>query len=140
MTNCASKLLCLMRNDRMRTIGLGRYIRQAGFLQSHMATGTAIHDSQIRQPDLLYASFKVAAQSVGFAAIPDRAEISVLVVPPLAEKVFCRSNRDRSQKDQADHAKRAHAVAKQFLPERPKFIFHDRRILMIISIDRKSVV
>src|SRR4029077_282634 len=52
--------------------------------------------------------------------------------PPFAEEILRRRNRHRCQEDQADHAERAHAISEQILPERPKFLFHDRCIPMLI--------
>ncbi len=118
----------------MRAERLGGDIGKAGFFQSDVAAGAAVDHAEFGQPDLLDAALKVPLQRVGVAAVADHPEIAVLVVPPLAEEILRRSDRQRSQEDQADHAERAHAIAEQPLPERRKFFFHERRILMNLCI------
>ncbi len=128
MADRAPELIELVGNDGMRAERLGGNIRQAGFFQPDVATGATVDYAKFGQPDLLNAALEVALQRVGIAAVADHPEIAVLVVTPLAEEILRGSDRQRDQKDQADDAEGAHAVSEQFLPERRKFFFHDRRI------------
>ncbi len=129
MARCASKLVQLVRDRRMPAIGLGRDIAQAGFFQSNMATGTAIHYAKIGEPDLLDTAGKVPLQRIGIAAVANRFKIAVLIMAPFTEEILGRRDRDGRKKDHTDHAKGAHAVSEQFLPQRRRFFIHDRRIL-----------
>ena len=72
MARCASKLIQLVRNRRMRAIGLRGNITQAGFFQSNVATGTAVDHAQFREPDLLNPAGKMPLQRVGIAAVANR--------------------------------------------------------------------
>ena len=127
MAHCAAELIELVRDRRMRAIGLVGNVGEAGLFQSDVATGAAVDYAEFGQPDLLNAAVEVALQRVGVAAVADHLEIAVLVVPPLAEKILGGSDRQRAEEDQAHHAKRAHAIAEESLPERRKFFFHERR-------------
>src|SRR5215467_3659424 len=89
----ASELIQKVRNHWMFAVWLYGNVSEARLFQSDMATGAAINDTQIRQPHLLNTSLKVPLQGIGLAAVPDETEISVLIVPPLAEEVLRRSNR-----------------------------------------------
>src|ERR1700686_336427 len=111
MANRASELIELVRNRRMRAEGLIRNIRETGFFQPDVATGAAVYDSEFGQPDLLDPAVKVALQRIRIAAVADHPEIAVLIVPPLAEEILRRSNRQRTQEHQAHHAERTNAVA-----------------------------
>ena len=135
MADRASELIELVRDRGVRAERLGGNIRQAGFFQADVATGAAVDYSEFGEPDLLDAALEVALQRVGVAAIANHPEIAVLIMTPLAEEILRGSNGQRAQENEADDAERAHAVPEQSLPERRKFFFHERRILMTSLID-----
>src|SRR5579863_7201476 len=125
MAGRASELIQIVRNYRMFPIRLHGHIGQAGFFQTHMATGTSVNHAQLGQPDLLNSASEVPLQRVGVTAIAEHLPIAMLIMPPLAEKILGGSNRHRRQKNQTDDAESAHAVSEELLPERRKFCFHD---------------
>src|SRR5690348_10577095 len=96
-----------------------------------MAARTTVDDAKFGKPDLLDPALKVTLQRISFAAVANQTEITVLIVTPLAEKVLRRSNRDRHKEDHADNAEGTNTVSEESFPERRKFFFHDRRILML---------
>ena len=85
----------------------------------------AIHDAQLRQPDLVNARLHAAAQTYRIAAIADQRDVFALITMPLAEVILCRRDGQCQQKDQADKAECPHRIAEQRLPRRGK-IFSDR--------------
>src|SRR5579871_506397 len=111
MTDSASELIEIVGDHWMLAVGLCGDIGEAGFLESDMTTRATIRYSKIGKPDLLDPALKVPLQRVRLAAIADHAQVAVLIVPPLAEEVFCRSNRHGGQKHHADDAEGAHAVS-----------------------------
>jgi hypothetical protein len=96
-----------------------------------MAACATIDYAKFGKPDLLYPTLKMTLQRIGLAAVANQAQITVLIVTPLAEKVLRRSDRDRHQEHDANDTERSYAVSEEFLPERRKFFFHDRRILIL---------
>ena len=68
----AAKLIQLMGNDRMPAERLHAHICEAGFLQSHMASRTAIDHAEIWKPDLLNSALKMALQGNRIAAAPNQ--------------------------------------------------------------------
>ena len=129
----AAELVELVRNRRMRAKWLSRNVSERGFFQPNVATRAAIDDSEIWQPYLLNAALEVPLQSVGLAAVANHAQISVLVVPPLAEEILRRGDGQRREKNHADHTECADAIAEQRLPDRSQFFSHVCRVLRIKS-------
>ena len=116
MAHRASKLIELVRNHGMRAEGLRAHVGEAGFLQTNVATRAAIDDAEVGQPDLLNLSLEMALECNRIAAVANHLQIAVLIMPPLAEVVFSRSDRQRSQEHKAYHAERANAIPEQCLP------------------------
>src|SRR5581483_4601222 len=136
MAHRASELIQFMRDHRMRSVRLVGNVCETRFLQPDVATGAAIDHPEFGQPYLLDAALKMPLQRVRIAAIADHPEIAVLVMPPLAEEILRWSNRQRDEENQAYHAESSHAIAEQLLPERRKYLFHDRRTLMNLATAR----
>src|SRR5690348_8142015 len=90
MAHDATKLFRIVRYDGMSAEWLRFNVGKGDFLLCHMTSVTAIHDSNIRQPNLLNAGLKMPLQSHGVATCPNQGEIPLLVVPPLAEVVLGR--------------------------------------------------
>src|SRR5438045_5912438 len=84
MARRASKLIQLVRNRRMSPVGLAGHVTQARFFQSNVATGTAVHYAKIREPDLLNAAGKMPLQRVGIAAVGNRFQVAMLIMPRFA--------------------------------------------------------
>ena len=127
VTHHAAELVKRVRDYRMHAERLGADIGETGLFQSNVAGGTAIYDSELRQPDLLDAVVEVALQCYRLPAAPNQREIFVLVVAPFAEVILGRCDGQRYQQQQADHAKRAHRMAEQRLPQGRQFVL--RRLL-----------
>src|SRR5215831_14467503 len=130
MASRATELIEIVGNRRMLAIGLRGYIRQADFFEPNMAASTTVDDTELGQPNLLNASIEMPPQRVCLAAVADQDQVAILIMPPFAEEVFCRSDRYRDKKNYAHDAEGAHVVSEQFLPERRRFFVHDRPILI----------
>ncbi len=118
MTHHTAELVRGVRNHRVPAEWLGADIGQTGFFQSHMAGGAAIDDSQLRKPDLLDSVMKVALQRDRVSPVANQRQILLLIMAPFAEVVLSRRDGQRNQQQQADHAKSAHGMAEQRLPQR----------------------
>ena len=105
-------------------------VSETRLFQAYMAGRAAIHRSKFRQPDLLDITLEMALQGDGFAASPNHSEVLLLVTAPFAEVILGRSNCQRNQEQQADHAKGTKRVTEQHLPERPEFIFEWHVLLL----------
>ena len=98
--------------------GLLRHIAKTGLVQSEMAGGAAVDNAQFRQPDLMNARLKAAAQANRISAIVDECKIVALIAMPLAEMLLGRRNCKRQQQSQADNAECPHRIAEERLPRR----------------------
>src|ERR1022692_1643150 len=126
MAEGASELVELMWNHGMRSERLLVYVGEAGFFQSHVATGAAVNHAEVGEPDLLNPSLEMALQRDRIAAVGNHLPIAMLIMTPLAEVVFRGGDRERKQKYQADHAERANTIPEQLPPQRLEFFFHER--------------
>src|SRR6202007_250990 len=102
-------------NRWMRAIRLRGDIGEAGFFHSNVTGGAAVDHAQLGQPDLLNSSLKVPLQRVGVTAIANHLQISVLIVPPLAEEILGWSDCHGEEEHDTDHAEGANTVAEQVL-------------------------
>ena len=125
VTNHASESIDRVRDYGVLAKRLLRNVGETGFLQTQMAGVAAIHDAQLRQPDLVNARLHAAAQTYRIAAIADQRDVFALITMPLTEVILCRRDGQCQQKDQADKAKCPHRIAEQRPPRRGK-IFSDR--------------
>ena|ERR1035441_80493 len=99
MTHHATELVSCVRDYRMPAERLCADIGKTSFFQSDVAGGTAIDDSEPRQPDLLdpVVVVEVALQCNRVSAVPNQRQILLLVVTPFAEVVLGRCNGQRNQ-------------------------------------------
>ena len=99
VTHHAAKLVERVRHYRMPPKRLGADIGETGFFQPDVAGGAAIHDSELRQPDLLDSVVvaEVALQGNRIAPILHQRQILLLVVTPFAEVVLGGSYGQRDQ-------------------------------------------
>src|SRR5215471_11295849 len=125
MADRATELVQIVRDCRVRPIGLCGNIAQACLLQPNVATRAAIDHSEFRQPYLLNTAAKMAPQRIGVAAIANQFQIAALILAPFAKEIFCRGDCHRDQKNHTYDAERTYAVSKQPLPKRPKSFVHD---------------
>ena len=72
-------------------------IGKTRFPQSHVASGAAIDDSELRKPDLLNPVVEVALQCDRVSPAPNQRQILLLVVAPFAEVILRRCNGQRNQ-------------------------------------------
>ena len=93
MAHRASKLFELMRDRRMRTVGLRGDVHQRRFFESRMTGLAAIDDIHLGQPDLLDAGLEVAAQGDGVTALADQFFVAALVAPPFGKMILGGSDR-----------------------------------------------
>src|SRR5208282_154500 len=90
VTHHATELVKRVRDDRMPAERLYADIGKTGFFQPDVAGGAAIHDSELRKPDLLdpVVLVKVAQQCYRISAVSDQCQILFLVVTPFTEVVL----------------------------------------------------
>ena len=99
MAHYATELVQCVRDYWMAAEGLSANIFEAGFFQSDVAGGTSIHDSELRQPDLLDAIVfaKVALQGYRFSATCNQRQILLLIVTPFTEVILGWRDGHRNQ-------------------------------------------
>src|SRR5208283_1867247 len=98
MTHYAAVLVQRVWNDRMPAERLCADIGKSCFLQSNVAAGAAIHDSELRQPDLLDSIVVVetAFERDRVSAVPNQRQIFVLIMTPFTEMILGRCNGERN--------------------------------------------
>src|SRR5271157_5346324 len=113
VTHHAAELVKRVRDYRMPAKRLCADIGKTGFLQSDVAGGAAIHDSELRKPDLLdsLVFVEVTLQCDRLSTAPNQLQILLLVVTPFTEVILGRCNGQRNQQQQAYHAKSANRMA-----------------------------
>src|SRR5580765_1412614 len=91
MANHATELVQVVGNGWMFPEGL-RVRADQGPVHVYMAGFTAVHNAELRYPCLANAAVEAFHQSstLAFAGL---LQIGLLIVTPVAEIVFCRSNR-----------------------------------------------
>src|ERR1039458_6000222 len=99
VTHHAAELVERVRDYRMLTERLGADVGKTGFFQSNVAGGTAIHDSELRKPDLLdsIVFVKVALQAYRVSATCNQRQILLLIVAPFTEVVLGRRDGQENQ-------------------------------------------
>src|SRR5208282_911454 len=93
----AAELVKRVRDYRMLAERLCADVGQTRFLQSGVASGAAIDDSELRKPDLLDSVVEVALQCYRLSTAPNQRQILFLVVAPFTEVIFRRGNGQRDQ-------------------------------------------
>src|SRR5579872_3048215 len=112
MAHDAAELFDVVRNHGVSAERLLSHVGQAGFIQSDVASLAAVHDTEFGMPDLLNSALEVPPQGDSFAAAANHAEVRLLIMAPFAEMMFRRGDGERQQEDDADHAERAHRIAR----------------------------
>src|SRR5205085_5956718 len=110
MANHAPHLFGSVRNHGMAPERLATDIDQTGFLLADVTRSAAINHAQLRKPYLLNAALEVALQSHGFSAAANQSDIAFLIMAPLAEIVLSGRNRQRDQKQNADHTESSNGI------------------------------
>ena len=88
MAEDAAKFFELVRDGRMRAIGLKGDVGESGFLHGAMAGGATIDDAEFGEPDLLNAGFKMSAESNSVTAPGDEALVAALIAQPVGEEIL----------------------------------------------------
>src|ERR1700680_4849375 len=96
VTHHAAELVGGVRDYRVPAERLCADIGKTGFFQSDVASSTAIHDSELRKPDLLDPAVEVALQCDGVSPGPNQRQILLLVVAPFTEVVLSGCNGQRN--------------------------------------------
>ena len=120
MADHASKSVKRVRNCRVLAEWLLLHVAKTGLLQSQMTGRAAIDDAQFRQPYLMDARLKAAAQADRISAIVNQSKVVALIAMPLGEVILGRGNGKRQQQNQADNAECSHRIAEECLPRRGK--------------------
>ena len=99
VTHHAAELVKRVRDYRMLAERLGADIGKTRFFQSDVASGAAIDDSELRQPDLLdsVVVVEVALQRDRVSAAANQRQILFLIVAPFAEVILGRCNGQQNQ-------------------------------------------
>src|SRR2546425_665583 len=82
VTHYTAELIRRVRDHGMPPERLRADVGETGFLQSGVAGGAAIDDSEFRKPDLLDSIVEVSLQCDGVSPAANQRQIPVLIVTP----------------------------------------------------------
>src|SRR5215472_3554085 len=117
MTDHASELAEGVRNRRMRSKRLLADASQGHFLEPQVASGAAVGDALLRDPDLMNATLESLVQSSRVGTGSNQLKKLPLILAPRAKEVFCRSDGQRQSQDQAGTGKTPRRISENDLPQ-----------------------